>query len=195
MYEPHLRDTLDLPMTYRRLLTVDFKKDRKVAVVIQGIFLAVALIAVAVALVVELPLPGWSPWITVPVTLVACLIYMSAHELTHGITLRALTGTKPSYAVRFPLLTTSSPLYLTRRSTIMTALSPCIFWGVVFLAALFLVPEDFVLTIYILLVLNFAGSAGDYVETVVAFRQPTEALLHDEGDRVHVFVPEPTQHR
>lgn len=195
MDKRHPQDTADLPTTYQRDLTVDFNKDRKFAVVIQGLFLAVVMIAVTVALLVELPLPGWSPWITVPVTLLACLIYMAAHELTHGLTLRALTGTKPSYSVRFPFLTTSSPLYLTRRSTIMTALAPCIIWGVVFFAALFLVPGELRLMVYILLALNFAGSAGDYLEAILAVRQPPDALLQDEGDRVHVFIPGATAQR
>lgn len=184
------RDTAELPATYQKHRTVDFKKDRKTAVLIQGIFLAVALIAGWAAVFFELPLTsGWPPVITVPVTLLTCLVYMALHEATHGVTLRLLTGTQPSYAVRFPFLSTSSSLYLTRQSTVITALSPCVVWGVVFVASLFIVPADLRLTVYILLALNFAGSAGDYLETSLALRQPREALLRDEGDRVHVFLP------
>lgn len=179
------RDTLDLPTAYHRHLTVDFKQDRKYFVTLQAIFLAVVLTAVALALVFDLPLAtGWPPVVTIPVTLLSLLVYMAAHEATHGLTLRLLTGTTPSYAVRFPFLTTSSPLHLTRRSTITTALSPSIIWGTVFFVALFLVPADARLPVYILLTVNFAGSAGDYLEAALALRQPREALFQDEGDRV-----------
>lgn len=187
------QNTAVLPPTYQRHLTVDFKKDRKSAVSIQGIFLGVVVAAAAIALLFELPLPGWSPWVTVPLTLLSCLLYMAAHEMTHGTTLRMLTGTKPAYAVRFPFLTTSSPFYLTRHSLIVTALSPCIVWGAVFLAALFIVPEELILTLSILLTLNFAGSAGDFVEAKLAFVQPRDALFQDEGNRFHVFIPVMTE--
>lgn len=189
------RDVLELPMTYHRHLTVDFKKDRKFSVALQGIFLAVILIAVALALIFDLPLAsGWSPVITALITLLLLLVYMAAHEATHGVTLRLLTGTQPSYAVRFPFLTTSSPLHLTRRSIIIVALSPCLIWGAVLLTALLVVPEDLRLTVYILLALNFAGSAGDYLEAVLSLRQPREALIQDEGDCVHVFLPDMAAH-
>jgi hypothetical protein len=184
------RDTLELPMAYQRYLTVDLQKNRKFFAALQGIFLAVVLIAVAVALVFDLPLAsGWNPVVTTLATLLSLLIYMAVHEATHGISLRLLTGTQPSYSVRFPFLTTSSPLHLTRRSLIIAALSPCLIWGTVLVAALFLVPADARLTVYILLTLNFAGSAGDYLEAALALRQPREALLQDKGDRVHVFLP------
>lgn len=184
------RDSVELPTTFQRHLTVDFKKDRKFFATIQGIFVAVVLIAVAVAVLLELPLaPGWGPAITIPVTLLSLLLYLAVHEATHGVTLQLLTGSQPSYALRFPFLTTSSSVYLTRRSTIITALSPSIIWGAVFFVALFLVPADARLTVYILLALNFAGSAGDYLEAALAVRQPREALLQDEGNCVHVFLP------
>lgn len=184
------RDTLELPATHHRHLTVDFKKDRKFFAALQAIFLAVVLIAVAVALVFDLPLTsGWNPVVTIVVTLVSLLVYMAAHEATHGITLQLLTGNRPTYAVRFPFLTTRSSVYFTRRSLTITALSPAVIWGTVLSAALFLVPADARLTVYILLTVNFAGSAGDYLEATLALRQPGKALLQDEGDRVHVFLP------
>lgn len=185
------RGTLELPTTYRRHLTVDFKKDRKFFVTLQGIFLAMVLVAVAVALAFDLPLASdWNPVVTALATLLLLLVYMAAHEVTHGVTLRLLTGTQPSYAVRFPFLSTSSPLYLTRGSLVIVALAPCLIWGAVLFTALLLAPADLRLTVYILLALNFAGSAGDYLETALALRQPREALLQDEGDCVHVFLPD-----
>ena len=184
------RGTAVLPATYAQHSTVDFKKDRKTAVLIQVIFVAVALVAVAVALLFQLPLASdWHPVITLIVTLSAGLVYMAAHEATHGVTLRLLTGARPSYRFRFPFLTTSSSLYLTRRSVMMIALAPCVLWGFVLLVALFLMPADARLTVYIVLALNFAGSAGDYVETALALRQPPRTLLQDTADKIYIFRP------
>ena len=41
-----LRDTAELPRTYREHRTVDLKKDKKFAVAVQGIFVLMALVAV-----------------------------------------------------------------------------------------------------------------------------------------------------
>jgi hypothetical protein len=115
---------------------------------------------------------------------------MAVHEATHGVVLHVLTKVRPTYAVRFPFLTTGSHVYLTRRSVAIAALSPAILWGIVLVVALFTVPAEYRLTAYILVTLNFAGSSGDYVEVVVAARQPRGALLQDDGSQIHVFVPQ-----
>jgi Putative zincin peptidase len=120
-----------------------------------------ALVAVGVALLLELPLESsWSSIFTISVTVFACLIYMAVHEATHGVVLHILTKVKPSYALRFPFLTTGNHAYLTRRSAVVVALAPAVIWGIVLVAALLTLPQDYLLTAYILLALNFAGSVG-----------------------------------
>lgn len=186
-----LRDATELPPTYRAHRTVDLKKDRKFAVAIQSIFALVALIAVGAAIVLGLPLGSrWSALLTVLVTLLACVVYMAVHEVTHGVALHLLTGVRPSYSVRFPFLTTGNCAYLTRRSAVIVALAPAVFWGSVLVAALLVLPQDYRLTAYVLLALNFTGSAGDYVEVYLVSQQQPDALVQDDGNKLHIFVPE-----
>ncbi|MGV9746399.1 DUF3267 domain-containing protein [Rhodococcus zopfii] len=186
-----LRSTAELPPGYRIHRTVDLEKDRKFAVAVQGLFVLVALCAVAAALLLDLPLTsGWSPVVTVPVTLLMCLVYMAVHEATHGFVLQSLTEVRPSYAVRFPFLTTGSRAYLTRRNAVIAALAPSVVWGIVLFVALLTLPADYRLTAYILLALNFAGSAGDFVEVYVVARQQHDALVRDDGGKLHIFVPQ-----
>lgn len=128
--ERSLRDTTELPATHRQHLTVNLKKDKKLALAVQGIFVVVALVAVGAAL--QLPLriaTGWAPIVTIAVTLAACLAYMTVHEATHGVTLQLLTKVRPTYKVQFPFLTTGNHAYLTRRSTVIVALAPTAMWG------------------------------------------------------------------
>lgn len=189
--QTRVQDTSVLPSPYRVHRTVDLKTDKKFALAVQGLFVLVAFLAVAAALLLDLPLAsGWGPLVTIPVTLVACLVYMAVHEATHGVVLHLLTKVRPSYAMRFPFLTTGSHVYLTRRSVVIAALAPAILWGIVLSVALFTVPADYRLTAYILLALNFAGSSGDYVEVALAVRQQRGALLQDHGSKIHVFVPQ-----
>lgn len=188
--ERSLKDAAELPVTYRAHLTVDLKKDKKLALAVQGIFVSIALVAVGAALLLSLPLgTDWTPIVTIFVTLAACLVYMAVHEATHGVTLQLLTKVSPSYKLRFPFLTTGNRAYLTRRSAVIVALAPAVLWGIVLLAALLALPDDYRLTAYIVLVLNFAGSAGDIVEVHVVSRQRPEALVQDDGNKVHVFLP------
>ncbi|MGB3375398.1 MAG: DUF3267 domain-containing protein [Microbacterium sp.] len=184
------QDTAELPVTYEQHLTVDLK-NKKLTLTVQGLFALVALVGVGVALL----LGGWlrTDWpaiVTILVTLAACLVYMTVHEATHGAVLQLLTGIRPTYRMRFPFLTTGNHGYLTRRSAIIVALTPAVIWGVVLLVALFTLPDGCRLTAYIVLALNFAGSAGDFVEVYLVSRQPSEALVQDDGNSLHVFLPE-----
>ncbi|GAA1131863.1 DUF3267 domain-containing protein [Arthrobacter flavus] len=186
-----VRDTAELPTSYVRHITIDFKKDRKFAAAVQGIFVLVVLLALGAALVLDVPAAtSWGPAVTIPVTLAACLIYMAVHEVTHGIVLQLLTKVKPSYAVRFPFLTTGNHAFLTRRSAVLVALAPSVFWGIVLGLGLLTLPQDYLLSAYILLTLNFAGSAGDFLETYVVTRQQQDVLIKDDGKLIHVFIPE-----
>lgn len=186
----YLQDAAVLPANYRAQHTVDLKKDKTLARAVQAIFVAVALIAVGAPLLFDLPLEtGWAPVVTLLVTLAACLVYMAAHEATHGVTLQLLTGMRPTYTVRFPFLTTGNRAYLARRSAVIVALAPVLLWAIVLVVGLLTLPQDYRLTAYILLALNVAGSAGDFVEVHVVSRQQPDALVQDDGNKIHVFTP------
>ena len=185
-----LQDGTHLPSDYREHQAVDLKKNRMSAIAIQAIFVVIAVVTVIVPLLFRVPLgTGWSPFLTIPVTLVAALVYMALHEATHGVMLQLITKVKPSYRVRFPFLTTGNRAYLTRRSAVLVALAPAVLWGVVLSAVLLVVPVDFRFTAYVVLALNFAGSSGDFVEAFVVTRLPRDALVKDDGDKVRVFLP------
>ncbi|MEV1128915.1 DUF3267 domain-containing protein [Agromyces sp. NPDC049794] len=185
-----MSDAAGLPDSYRRHDIVDLKKDRKLALAVQGGFVLLAVLAVAVALLAKLPLQTeWNPFVTIVVTVVACLVYMVAHEATHGVVLQILTKVKPSYRMRFPFLTTGGNAYLTPRSAIVVALAPMVIWAIVLIVALLVVPQEWRFTVYVVLALNFAGSSGDLVEVYVLSRQRRDALVQDDGDKIHVFHP------
>lgn len=183
-------DSAILPDTYRHHSTVDLKKNRGLSGAVQVFFLLAAASAVGGALLLDLPLQtNWNPMVSVPVMLVACVVYMAIHEATHGVALQLLTRVAPSYTVRFPFLSTGNHAYLTRRTATIVALAPLVLWGIVLIAAVVTVPDDFRLSVYVLLALNVAGSAGDLVEVWVVARQRPDALLQDDGDEIHVFHP------
>ncbi|MFK5689369.1 DUF3267 domain-containing protein [Ornithinimicrobium sp. LYQ92] len=182
-------NTRELPSSYRMHESVDLKENGKVAVLIQVISVLVAVAMMGLAVVQDLALAsGWSSAVTVAVTLFSCVVYMAAHELTHGAFLWALTGARPQFSVRLPYLTTGNEAYLNKRSFVVVALAPLLVWGVVFVLLLLLAPQDLLLTTYVLLVLNLASSAGDVVQAIAAARFPAAALIRDNGHDTTVYL-------
>lgn len=49
------------------------------------------------------------------------------------------------------------------------------------------IPKDFILSIYILLGLNFAGSSGDYVQTFIASKEDGNVLINDDGNKTNIY--------
>ncbi|QGU08426.1 hypothetical protein COCCU_12630 [Corynebacterium occultum] len=185
---PRPNNSTHLPVGHKHHRSINFPGDHKVQ--IQSYFIAVVLLAVAVALLFELPISsGWHPGIVIAVTIIAALIYMALHEATHGIALHILSGKPSSYSLRLPFLSTGNQSFFTQLSLVTAALAPVVLLGGLLLAALLLMPADFRMTLYILLSLNFAGSAGDYVESAIALKQPKNALLRDNGEDLEVYLP------
>ena len=113
---------------------------------------------VGLALILDLPLSsGASTWVTTVTTVAACLVYMVVHELTHAGLLRLFSGTRPTVAVRLPYLVVGGRGYLNTRSFLLVDLAPAIVWGVVLMTLLVVLPPQFFLSVYIVMILNFAG--------------------------------------
>ena len=178
----------DPPTGYLLHRSLDLKRGRA-AVATQAVFLLVAAVVVGMALVADLSFTtSWGALVTWSVTLLACGAYMVLHELTHGAALRLLSESGPSFSVRFPYLATGSDAYLSRATFVGVALAPAVVWGLVLLAAILLAPADWFLTLYVLTVLNLAGSAGDLVQVGAVVGMPRGALVQDDGRRTAVYV-------
>lgn len=188
--EERLRRHVDLPGEYTQSQKLDLGADQKINAGIQVSAVLIAGLAVGLVLWLDLPVrSSWSNWILIPVTVVLCVIYMVIHELTHGVAIRILSGVKPTYRVRVPFLTTGSDAYLTKNDAIVTALAPVLIWGLVLMGLLVLLPNDFLLSIYIVTALNFASSTGDYFQAGVFAKLPSGALIQDTGEETRLFLP------
>lgn len=178
------------PADYQIATTLDLRTDRRSAVTIQvGVALTVAA-TIAVALLLDLPLDsGWAPGVAAVVTVAAVVVYMVAHELTHGATLWSLTRVRPTYAVRLPYLTTGSQALLTRRHAVIVAMAPFVLWAVMLSALWLALPQDALLTVYVLMALNVAGSVGDAVQAWAISRLAPGSLVRDDGTETTVFLP------
>ena len=155
---------------------------------IQYVFIGVAALMFILARLLNFPLSSsYEGWLTAIITISLCLVYLFLHELTHGLFIKLISHQKPKYNLKFPYLTTGTSVYLSKKSFIVICLAPVIVWGFILTGIILLVPESWFLIIYIVLIVNFGGSAGDYFQFFHFIKVPKDAYLKDDGDTTAVY--------
>jgi hypothetical protein len=179
-----------LPVGYKPYSTINLS-DKKTALKIQYAFVGIAFIPFTIARLFDFPLTSsYSGWLTALVTVSLCFSYMFIHELTHGFFIQIISHQKPKYNLSFPYLTTGAEVYLSKRSFIVVCLAPVIIWGLILIGILMVVPDSWFLIVFIVLIVNFAGSAGDYFQFLKVLNIPKDALLKDDGHTTVVYSKE-----
>lgn len=187
-----------LPEGYYKIYAVDLHKNKKVA-----LFVNILALAIAVLLVVPMHfvVPIFSLFsmengmqnyiIRFVVLIVFMLLYMILHEFVHGIAMR-ICGTKKvkyrftggfngSYAL------VGSKDYYDKKSYIFIALAPAVLWGIVLAVINPLVPIEWFWVVYLMQVINLSGAADDLFVTVRFSRFPSNILIQDLGVAMTVF--------
>lgn len=182
-------NTNELPKTYKYSHNINLKTHKKISILIQVIFIIIALAMLSLAIGFDFPIKSDMKTITkMIITIGLVIVYMMLHELTHGVFMQIISKKKPNYAFRFPYLTTGSKSYFNKPSFFLIALAPVVILGITLLIAIFFVPNNLFLSLYIVLGLNFAGSAGDYVQIYYLSKLSNDVLLQDDGQETKVFI-------
>ena len=177
-----IKNTDTLPSSYSIYQTKDLKNDKKIALLIQLIFLFIAGLMVLIAFCFKLPIKNDLSFIyKIVITIFLVFFYMIMHELTHGLIIQLLSKQKPSYRFRFPYLITGSNFYYNKKSFIMILFAPVFIWGIILITTLTFIPDSLFLSFYIVTGLNFAGSSGDFVQACLIKRLPKDILIKDDG--------------
>lgn len=191
-----IENSFVLPTDYKVLRKVNLAKDKKFNLVIQLCFIFIAVILIAFAFRTDLPLSnGMNPFLSFLITIFLVLVYMSLHELTHALFIQFFSDSRPSFRFRFPFLSVGSESYFNRKSFMIIALAPVVIWGILLISLLLIVPHQIFLSIYVLLILNFAGSGGDYVQAYIGITSPPETLLQDNGKITTLYIPADSKKR
>ncbi|WP_298826937.1 DUF3267 domain-containing protein [uncultured Planococcus sp.] len=179
-----------LPAGYEAKRTFNLAKDKHLNGMIQFSFLFITGVLISLALWTGLPLStDLNPFLSFLVTVLLVLIYMAFHELTHALFIKFFSGSRPSFRIRFPFLSVGSEAVFKRGNFIVIALAPVLLWGTLLIILLLVIPERFFLSIFIVVIVNFAGSGGDYVQASIAFNSPAHTLFQDNGKETTLFVP------
>lgn len=184
----------NLPEGYKEILSINLQKDKKVALIVNGLALVIA-IAFAVPMHFYIPIStlfsfekGITAYFIRFISLLVLMVfYMILHELVHGITMKYFGAEKIKYGFTGLYAFAGSDDYYDKRSYIIIALAPVVIWGIVLAVINALVPEDWFWVVYFIQLLNISGAAGDIYVSIKFSKLPKDILIKDYGVGMTVY--------
>lgn len=179
-----------LPHGCRPAGAMDFLRNRAQMIAVLKLALALWVASAAAGIIAHPPRPSWwgfiEGWYLWLAMLAMWTAYIPLHELTHGLSMYALSGVKPSYGLRLPYAWAGSTVWFDRTSHIVTALAPIVVWGVVIQMLIALLPEKWFWPLWVVQISNLSGSAGDIYCVWYLLRMEGELLIQDTGTRMRI---------
>ncbi|MBO5395774.1 MAG: DUF3267 domain-containing protein [Clostridia bacterium] len=187
----------NLPESYNEIFSVNLQKNKKVALVLNIVATAVALIMV-VPMCFVVPISslfsmeeGIGRYILrFSVILICSVLYLILHEAVHGIAMKICGTKKIKYGFTGMFAYAGSKDYYDKKSYIFIALAPVVLWGIVLLIINLLVPYEWIWVVYIIQVSNIGGAVGDFYVTFKFSRFPSDILITDSGLGMTVYSAE-----
>ncbi len=184
----------NLPEGYKEILSINLQKDKKVALIVNGLALVIA-IAFAVPMHFYIPIStlfsfekGITAYFIRFISLLVLMVfYMILHELVYGITMKYFGAEKIKYGFTGLYAFAGSDDYYDKRSYIIIALAPVVIWGIVLAVINALVPEDWFWVVYFIQLLNISGAAGDIYVSIKFSKLPKDILIKDYGVGMTVY--------
>ncbi len=189
-----MKSVESLPEGYTEIYSVDLQKDKKMA-------LTVNLIGVAIAVLLVVPM-----CFVVPISklfsmekgmldfflrflslCILSILYLILHEAVHGIAMKLCGTKKVKYGFTGLYAFAGSEDYYDKKSYIFIALAPVIFWGIILAIVNPFVPVEWFWVIYFIQISNLSGAAGDIFVTVKFLRLPKDILVTDCGVSMKVY--------
>ena len=186
-----MKSTWTLPEGYGQKYLIDLKDNKKQFWLVNGLSIAImlALMALFFQLMwygfLELHFEGLL--LQLLVLAVGMLAYIPLHELVHGICIRRFSGQKADYGFTLVYAYAGSKCYFNKRDYLIIAAAPVVFWGLVFLLLLFLLPVGWRWVAYAWELFNLSGAAGDFYVFHRLHREPDTILCQDTGVKMAVF--------
>ena len=189
-----MKSFVSLPDGYEEICAVDLQKDKRLAVVVN-------LIAVAIGVMMALPMHFvvsisslfsmenglLSYMLRFGALLVLSILYMVLHELVHGAAMKLCGTKKVKYGFTGLYAFAGSTDFYDKSAYIFIALAPVVLWGIVLAVINPFVPAEWFWVVYLIQITNLSGAAGDLFVTVKFSRLPAGILIQDHGVGMKVF--------
>ncbi|MBR3136234.1 MAG: DUF3267 domain-containing protein [Clostridia bacterium] len=186
-----MKSTWELPEGYGQKFVIDLKDNKKHFRIVNGLALGlmILLLALLALLLWEGALELSSPQLPLQLLVMALgyVAYIPLHELAHGVFMRRCSGRRANYGFTLVYAYAGSECYFTKHDHRVISLAPVTFWGVVFLALLFLLPAPWRWVAYLWQVGNLSGAAGDFYVFWRLGKEPDTILCQDTGVKMAIF--------
>lgn len=186
-----MKSTWELPEGYSQKFIIDLKDNKRHFWIVNGLSmgLMVLLLALLALLLWEGALELSSQQLPLQLLVMALgyVAYIPLHELAHGVFMRRYSGKRANYGFTLVYAYAGSECYFTKHDHRVISLAPVTFWGVVFLALLFLLPTPWRWVAYIWQLFNLSGAAGDFYVFWRLGKEPDTILCQDTGVKMTVF--------
>ena len=186
----------ELPPGYRSILAIDLQKNKKLALLVNGmaLLIAVLMIAAALPLVPIGSLAGESGMRGILVKLAVMyggmFVYIILHEAVHGIVMRRFSDAKVRFGFTGLYAYAGSDAYYCRKHYIIIGLAPVVVWGIVLGIMNVLVPQEWFYVVYVIQMTNISGAAGDLYVCWKMNSLPKDILIQDSGVAMTVYSAE-----
>ena len=177
-----------LPEGYKCTETINLQKDKKMAVIVNGLGVLIMLV---MGIIGHMIIPFFSMlvdteiymyFVKLAIMFLLFMIYMAAHEATHAVVMKAFGGGKVRFGFTGLYAYAGSERdYFDKLAYICIALAPMIVWGIVLTIVLCFVPYDWFWVVYFVQIGNFGGSSGDLFVSVKTAGKPSNVLGQDTG--------------
>ena len=122
------------------------------------------------------------PWL-----LLGCLGYILLHEVIHLLFMKLFSSERLHVSVKFPTISVGSNGKFSKWEFIIIALAPVTILGVILIALAVLTARPYMFFFTVLLILNFAGSGGDYLQVFAMRKYPAGTYFQDNSKETVVY--------
>ena len=186
-----MKATWTLPEGYGQKYLIDLKDNKKQFWIVNGLSIAIMLLLLAVFFqllwygFLELHFEGLARQLGVMA--LGMIAYIPLHELVHGVCIRRFSGKKANYGFTLVYAYAGSECYFSRHDYLIIAAAPVVFWGLVFLLLMCILPVNWRWVPYVWQLFNLSGAAGDFYVFHRLSKEPDTILCRDTGVKMAVF--------
>ena len=114
---------------------------------------------------------------------------VTLHEAIHGIFFKLFTGGRVKFAFRGAYAYAAAPgWFIGKTSYLLISIAPLVLISLVGVAALLIVPVNWILPIMLLVVMNASGAVGDVYVFFLLVSMSGDILVQDFGERMEVYA-------
>ena len=186
-----------LPEGYKEIYSVNLQKNKKTALLINGLAIVIvvlmvipALLYVPISTVLSFQEDLGGLLLKLGVFVFADIAYLILHELVHGAAMKLCGTKKVKFGFTGLYAFAGSEDYYCKKPYIFIALAPVVLWGVVLAIVNFIVPVEWFWIVYVVQIVNISGATGDFFVTVKFLGFPSDILVQDSGVGMTVYSRE-----